>query len=167
MAYPVRFVTAPYVSIYSKVQKYVDSSSVNNDPTAAGEDCILASLERPSNYRLYYNYLYTLELARLGNLASEAGGPKSSVFTYFRALLYCRICINFCGISYNLCELVLRGRSQTDSLDKFLQWTIYAGDDIGSFPNLSPVSLHGEIVQPSSASYTPVLYNKECRRFFR
>ena len=39
---------------YSKVQKYVDSSSVNNDPTAAGEDCILASLERPSNYRLYY-----------------------------------------------------------------------------------------------------------------
>ena len=39
---------------YSKVQKYVDSSSVNNDPTAAGEDCILASLERP-NYRLYYN----------------------------------------------------------------------------------------------------------------
>ena len=40
--------------IYSKVQKYVDSSSVNNDPTAAGEDCILASLERPSNYRLYY-----------------------------------------------------------------------------------------------------------------
>ena len=39
---------------YSKVQKYVDSESVNNDPTAAGEDCILASLERPSNYRLYY-----------------------------------------------------------------------------------------------------------------
>ncbi len=32
----------------------MDSSSVNNDPTAAGEDCILASLERPSNYRLYY-----------------------------------------------------------------------------------------------------------------
>ena len=28
---------------------------MNNDPTAAGEDCILASLERPSNYRLYYN----------------------------------------------------------------------------------------------------------------
>ena len=27
---------------------------MNNDPTAAGEDCILASLERPSNYRLYY-----------------------------------------------------------------------------------------------------------------
>ena len=44
----------PY-KCYSKVQKYVDSSSVNNDPTAAGEDCILASLERPSNYRLYYN----------------------------------------------------------------------------------------------------------------
>ena len=41
-------------TIYSKVQKYVDSSSVNNAPTAAGEDCILASLERPSNYRLYY-----------------------------------------------------------------------------------------------------------------
>ena len=30
---------------------------MNNDPTAAGEDCILASLERPSNYRLYYNCL--------------------------------------------------------------------------------------------------------------
>ena len=28
---------------------------MNNAPTAAGEDCILASLERPSNYRLYYN----------------------------------------------------------------------------------------------------------------
>ena len=27
---------------------------MNNDPTPAGEDCILASLERPSNYRLYY-----------------------------------------------------------------------------------------------------------------
>ena len=27
---------------------------MNNAPTAAGEDCILASLERPSNYRLYY-----------------------------------------------------------------------------------------------------------------
>ena len=27
---------------------------MNNDPTAAGEDCILASLERPSHYRLYY-----------------------------------------------------------------------------------------------------------------
>ena len=27
---------------------------MNNDPTAAGEDCILASLERPSNYRLCY-----------------------------------------------------------------------------------------------------------------
>ena len=27
---------------------------MNNDPTTAGEDCILASLERPSNYRLYY-----------------------------------------------------------------------------------------------------------------
>ena len=28
------------------------------------------------------------------------------------------------------------------------------------FPNLSPVSLPGEIVQPSSASYTPVVYLK-------
>ena len=45
--------TEPGHLAYSKVQKYVDSSSVNNDPTAAGEDCILASLERP-NYRLYY-----------------------------------------------------------------------------------------------------------------
>ena len=45
---------------YSKVQKYVDSSSVNNDPTAAGEDCILASLERPSNYRLYYKSFFAL-----------------------------------------------------------------------------------------------------------
>ena len=38
-------------------------------------------------YSKAYNYLYTLELARLGNLASEAGGPQSPVFTYFRALL--------------------------------------------------------------------------------
>ena len=38
-------------------------------------------------YSKAYNYVYTLELARLGNLASGAGRPKSSVFTYFRALL--------------------------------------------------------------------------------
>ena len=31
---------------------------MNNAPTAAGEDCILASLERPSNYRLYYKGSY-------------------------------------------------------------------------------------------------------------
>jgi hypothetical protein len=38
-------------------------------------------------YSKAYNYLYTLALARLGNLASEAGGTQSAVFTYFRALL--------------------------------------------------------------------------------
>ena len=36
---------------------------MNNDPTAAGEDCILASLERPSNYRLYYKALNELKTA--------------------------------------------------------------------------------------------------------
>ena len=30
------------LGLYSKARKYVDSSSVNNDPTPAGEDCILA-----------------------------------------------------------------------------------------------------------------------------
>ena len=33
------------LGLYSKARKYVDSSSVNNDPTPAGEDCILAFLD--------------------------------------------------------------------------------------------------------------------------
>ena len=40
---------------YSKAQKYVNSYSVDKLSTSAGEDCILASPQCPSNYRLYYN----------------------------------------------------------------------------------------------------------------
>ena len=71
----------------------MDSSSVNNDPTAAGEDCILASLERPINYRFYYiskayNYLYTLELALcgVGTLFLSCSGKREIQFAIDRIL---------------------------------------------------------------------------------
>ena len=48
---------------------------MNNDPTAAGEDCILASLERPSNYRLYYNAADALLEA--GHAVVYDGGTKT------------------------------------------------------------------------------------------
>ncbi|MCY3549642.1 MAG: hypothetical protein OXN27_16080 [Candidatus Poribacteria bacterium] len=40
--------------VYSEARKYVDSWSANQPPTAAGEDCILASAQCPSNCGLYY-----------------------------------------------------------------------------------------------------------------
>ena len=75
-------------TFYSKVQKYVDSSSVNNALTAAGEDCILASLERPSHYRLYYNTGFS---GRKWGLAPRKGSisVENRAFKYLHAVGCC------------------------------------------------------------------------------
>ena len=57
---------------------------MNNDPTAAGEDCILASLERPSNYRLYYN-LHNVGKNLL--VYGENGSGKSSLYLALKYFL--------------------------------------------------------------------------------